>query len=199
LTKLLKLLTKYAYIEIAISGKSFFGTAGRATGLLAQSFLRLLVTDWVSDFVLFAGKLLIAGITGLVAYAVFITGGERFALQFLPSAVALVVIEAFVVAHVFMRVYRLVIDAVGWRAKRLLKLNRLTLSTCPQIFLCLCEDLDRNDGDPDRIHMSSGLKRLATERRIHDKAVEPTGQEQATGIARTAPAPEMVAVRRDYF
>lgn len=112
LTRLLKLLTKYAYIEIAISGKSFFGAAARATGLLAQSFLRLLVTDCVSDFVLFAGKLLIAGITGLVAYAVFVTGGERFALQFWPSVVGLVAIESFVVAHVFMRVYRLVIDAV---------------------------------------------------------------------------------------
>ncbi|XP_077441031.1 choline transporter-like protein 5 isoform X2 [Vanacampus margaritifer] len=64
LERFIKFLNKNAYIMIAIYGKSFCTSSRDAFFLLMRNVIRVAVLDKVTDFLLFLGKLLIAGIVG---------------------------------------------------------------------------------------------------------------------------------------
>lgn len=120
--RVLALLTRNAYIETALTGAPFCAAGRRATARLAENALRVLAINSVGDFVLLLGKVLVVAVT--VALGVeLLQRKERVHHAWVPLVLAGVV--AFLVAHCFVTVYEMTIDT---------------------IFLCFCEDCERNDG-----------------------------------------------------
>merc|ERR1711991_674086 len=65
--RFLKFISRNAYIQVAVHGKSFCKSARNAFGLLLRNAFRLVAINFVGDFLLFLGKMTIALITGGVA------------------------------------------------------------------------------------------------------------------------------------
>jgi len=111
--RFIKFLNKNAYIQIALSGKSFCGAAKDAFTLVLKNPLRMgVVTSIGSVFVLF-GKVFIASITALGAFFT-LTYWPRFSTQiyspFIPTVI--IFMFAYVVGAVFMTVYGLAADTI---------------------------------------------------------------------------------------
>uniref|UniRef100_A0A3Q3JWV0 Choline transporter-like protein n=1 Tax=Monopterus albus TaxID=43700 RepID=A0A3Q3JWV0_MONAL len=103
---------------------------------------RVAVLDRVTDFLLFLGKVLIAGGVGVIAFF-FFTKKIPVMQEKVPDLncywvpLLTVVIGAYLIAHGFFSVYVMCVD---------------TLS------LCFCDDLERNDGSSEKpFHMSPEL------------------------------------------
>lgn len=145
LSKIVKLINKNAYIQMAITGKSFCKSASSALELLVSNSLKVLAVNLVTSYILFISKLAIAGIVGLASYYyIQRTPSLTLNYQFIP--VAFVVFEAYFVASVFLNVYNIGIDT---------------------IFICFLDDIHLNDGSPERpYHMSSALQRVAHTKNI---------------------------------
>jgi hypothetical protein len=148
---LVKFINKNAYIYLAITGKAFFKAAGEATGLLMRNALRTVAVDFVSDFVMFLSKLVVASVTGFISY-IYITSysGTLGASIHEPLVtVVLVAIAAFMVATAFFSVYHMAIDT---------------------IFLCFLEDSEKNDGSAERpFYMTEALKNIMG---VNNKKIE---------------------------
>ncbi|XP_064180126.1 choline transporter-like protein 2 isoform X1 [Anguilla rostrata] len=134
LEKFIKFLNRNAYIMIAIYGKNFCTSARDAFFLLMRNFLRVAVLDKVTDFLLFLGKLLIVGIVGIMAFIFFsgrisVIEEQAPTLNYYWVPIVTVVIGAYLIAHGFFSVYAMCVDT---------------------LFLCFCEDLERNDGSTER-------------------------------------------------
>ncbi|EMP33209.1 Choline transporter-like protein 5 [Chelonia mydas] len=71
LEKFIKFINRNAYIMIAIYGKNFCTSAKEAFFLLMRNVVRVAVLDKVTDFLLFLGKLLVAGGVGVLAFFFF--------------------------------------------------------------------------------------------------------------------------------
>ncbi|XP_062261027.1 choline transporter-like protein 5-A isoform X3 [Platichthys flesus] len=71
LEKFIRYLNHNAYIMVAIYGKSFCTSAEEAFFLLMRNVVRVAVLDRVADFLLFLGKLLIAGGVGVISFFFF--------------------------------------------------------------------------------------------------------------------------------
>uniref|UniRef100_A0A8D0F5Y2 Choline transporter-like protein n=1 Tax=Strix occidentalis caurina TaxID=311401 RepID=A0A8D0F5Y2_STROC len=71
LEKFLKFINRNAYIMIAIYGKNFCTSAKEAFFLLMRNVVRVAVLDKVTDFLLFLGKILVAGGVGVLAFFFF--------------------------------------------------------------------------------------------------------------------------------
>ncbi|XP_033873321.3 choline transporter-like protein 5 isoform X9 [Acipenser ruthenus] len=71
LEHLIKFMNRNAYIMIAIYGKNFCSSAKEAFFLLMRNVIRVAVLDKVTDFLLFLGKVLIAGSVGVLAFFFF--------------------------------------------------------------------------------------------------------------------------------
>ncbi|XP_077389806.1 choline transporter-like protein 5-B isoform X2 [Festucalex cinctus] len=137
LERFIKFLNKNAYIMIAIYGKSFFTSSRDAFFLLMRNVIRVAVLDKITDFLLFLGKLLIAGIVGAIAFFSFTQEGDGPPINYYWVPLVLVILGSYVVAHGFFSVYTMCVDT---------------------LFLCFCEDLERNDGSADRpYYMSPNL------------------------------------------
>jgi hypothetical protein len=140
LEKIVKWINKNAYIKIAIDGKSFCKSCTSAFWLLVRHALKLLAVDYVTDVLLFMSKLNITAGTALLAYVILNAKKDEMQLKFIFVPVAVIAIEAFVVASAFLSVYHMGIDT---------------------IFLSFLEDLDRNDGSPEKpYYMSDELKHI---------------------------------------
>ena len=138
---IVKFINRNAYIIVAITGKSFFASASHATGLMLKNAVRLAAVDFVSSFVLLLSKLFVSAICGIGAY-IYLTSasGSYIGVVYPQVTVALVVLGAFMIASAFFSVYEMAIDT---------------------IFLSFLEDLDRNDGSPDRpYYMPDALAHL---------------------------------------
>uniref|UniRef100_A0A8D3A682 Choline transporter-like protein 2 n=1 Tax=Scophthalmus maximus TaxID=52904 RepID=A0A8D3A682_SCOMX len=139
LEKCIKFLNRNAYIMIAIYGKSFCPSARDAFFLLMRNILRVAVLDKVTDFLLFLGKLLIVGIVGIFSFF-FFSGRIKAVEDAAPSLnyywvpIMTVVVGSYLIAHGFFSVYAMCVDT---------------------LFLCFCEDLERNDGSSDRPYFMS--------------------------------------------
>jgi len=111
--KIIKFLNKNAYIQIALTGKNFWGATKDAFHLIAHNPLRLGVVSGIGSIFVLFGKVFIAAITALIAFLV-ITKWDRFSTQiyspFIPTLV--VFIFAYAVGAVFMTVYGLAADAI---------------------------------------------------------------------------------------
>ncbi|RXN33546.1 choline transporter 2 isoform X1 [Labeo rohita] len=134
LEKCIKFLNRNAYIMVAIYGKNFCTSAKDAFFLLMRNIIRVAVLDKVTDFLLFLGKLLIVGIVGICSFF-FFTGKIKVVEDATPSLnyywvpILTVVIGSYLIAHGFFSVYAMCVDT---------------------LFLCFCEDLERNDGSSDK-------------------------------------------------
>ncbi|XP_033480065.1 choline transporter-like protein 2 isoform X2 [Epinephelus lanceolatus] len=139
LEKCIKFLNRNAYIMIAIYGKSFCPSARDAFFLLMRNIIRVAVLDKVTDFLLFLGKLLIVGIVGIFSFF-FFSGKIKAVEDAAPSLnyywvpILTVVVGSYLIAHGFFSVYAMCVDT---------------------LFLCFCEDLERNDGSSERPYFMS--------------------------------------------
>ncbi|XP_035526816.1 choline transporter-like protein 5-B [Morone saxatilis] len=71
LEKLIRYMNHNAYIMVAIYGKNLCTSAREAFFLLMRNVVRVAVLDRVTDFLLFLGKILIAGGVGVIAFFFF--------------------------------------------------------------------------------------------------------------------------------
>ncbi|CAH1271865.1 SLC44A4 [Branchiostoma lanceolatum] len=139
LEKLLKFLNKNAYIMIAIYGKNFCVSAKKAFFLIMRNILRVAAVTSVTVFLMFLGKLVVTGIVGTLSFY-FFTGKITFATAYVPNLkyymvpIIVVVIGAYMVAACFFSVYNMAVDT---------------------LFLCFLEDLERNDGSPEKPYYMS--------------------------------------------
>nr|XP_033320907.1 choline transporter-like protein 1 isoform X1 [Megalopta genalis]XP_033320908.1 choline transporter-like protein 1 isoform X1 [Megalopta genalis]XP_033320909.1 choline transporter-like protein 1 isoform X1 [Megalopta genalis]XP_033320910.1 choline transporter-like protein 1 isoform X1 [Megalopta genalis] len=129
----LKFLTRNAYIETAIYGCNFCTGGRKAFIALGSNILRVAAINSVGDFVLFLGKVLVVTLT-IVSGIYLVQKKEGLHHPWVPIAVA--GLFAFLVAHCFISIYEMVIDT---------------------IFICFCEDCEKNDGISRPYFMSRGL------------------------------------------
>uniref|UniRef100_A0A7N8Y2A5 Choline transporter-like protein n=1 Tax=Mastacembelus armatus TaxID=205130 RepID=A0A7N8Y2A5_9TELE len=140
----IKFINRNAYIMIAIYGKNFCTSSKDAFFLLMRNVIRVAVLDKVTDFLLFLGKLLISGSVGVLAF-MFFTKKIPVIQEEVPSLnyywVPLTVIfGSYMIAHGFFNVFAMCVDT---------------------LFLCFCEDLERNDGSSSRpYYMSPSLHKI---------------------------------------
>ncbi|KAL0993018.1 hypothetical protein UPYG_G00102240 [Umbra pygmaea] len=142
LEKFIKFLNRNAYIMVALYGKNFCTSARDAFFLLMRNMIRVAVLDKVTDFLLFLGKLLIMGLVGIFAFFFFSGRVKAFestapTLNYYWVPILTVVLGSYLIAHGFFSVYAMCVDT---------------------LFLCFCEDLERNDGSAARpYYMSASL------------------------------------------
>ncbi|XP_012657085.1 choline transporter-like protein 5 [Otolemur garnettii] len=134
LDKVIKFLNRNAYIMIAVYGKNFCRSTRDAFNLLMRNILKVAVTDEVTFFVLFLGKILVAGSIGVLGFLFFtqrmamIVEAPR-SLNYYWVPLLTVVLGSYLIAHGFFSVYAMCVET---------------------IFLCFCEDLERNDGSTEK-------------------------------------------------
>uniref|UniRef100_A0A1A8F4F7 Choline transporter-like protein n=1 Tax=Nothobranchius korthausae TaxID=1143690 RepID=A0A1A8F4F7_9TELE len=141
LERFIKFLNKNAYIMIAIYGKNFCTSSKDAFSLLMRNILRVATLDCITWFLLFIGKLFIAGVASILTL-VFL----RLFQEFLPTVnyvlvpIVMVIIGSYMIANGFFNVF----------------------CTCVEtLFLCFCEDLERNDGSSSKpYYISPGLHKI---------------------------------------
>ncbi|KAM6967084.1 choline transporter-like protein 2 isoform 2-T2 [Tautogolabrus adspersus] len=162
LEKCIKFLNRNAYIMVAIYGKNFCTAAKDAFFLLMRNMIRVAVLDKVTDFLLFLGKLLIVGLVGVFAFFFFSGRVKAFEntaphLHYYWVPILTVVVGSYLIAHGFFSVYAMCVDT---------------------LFLCFCEDLERNDGSPARpYYMSSTLHEILWKKEAEDPSSS-SAQEQ---------------------
>ncbi|KAK7480286.1 hypothetical protein BaRGS_00028454 [Batillaria attramentaria] len=145
LEKLLKFINKNAYIMIAIYGRSFCTATKDAFLLIMRNVLRTFVLDKVSDFIMFISKLMVTGAVAVGSYYWFerdipVLQGFVPDLNFRLVPVIILVLGTYLVTSCFFNVYDMGVDT---------------------LFLCFLEDLERNDGSPEKpYYMSKGLQSL---------------------------------------
>uniref|UniRef100_A0A671V4G8 Choline transporter-like protein n=1 Tax=Sparus aurata TaxID=8175 RepID=A0A671V4G8_SPAAU len=145
LERFIKFINRNAYIMIAIYGKSFCTSSRDSFCLLMRNIIRVAVLDKVTDFLLFLGKLLISGSVGVLAFFFFtrkipVIQEEVPSLNYFWVPLLTVIFGSYMIAHGFFNVYAMCVDT---------------------LFLCFCEDLERNDGSSSRpYYMSPGLHKI---------------------------------------
>ncbi|XP_046979575.1 choline transporter-like protein 4 isoform X1 [Schistocerca americana] len=133
LEKFIKFINKNAYIMCAIHGKNFCKSARTAFNLIMRNILRTVVLDKVTDFLLFLGKLAVtAGMLALSFYVFVDRRQDSDEYNLVP--VFLVGVGTYFIAHVCFGVYSMAVDT---------------------LFLCFLEDLERNDGSPQKPYFMS--------------------------------------------
>merc|ERR1711936_244756 len=134
-----------AYIMCAIKNTNFCKSAYSAFNLIMRNLVRVVVLDSVVDFLLFLGKLVIVLVTGVVSYLVFSghipdINDDIPTLNYFFTPIVFIVIGSYFIASSFFSVYAMAVDT---------------------LFLCFLEDLERNDGSPQKpYYMSSSLKKI---------------------------------------
>ncbi|XP_023062940.1 choline transporter-like protein 5 [Piliocolobus tephrosceles] len=130
----IKFLNRNAYIMIAIYGRNFCRSAKDAFNLLMRNVLKVAVTDEVTYFVLFLGKILVAGSIGVLAFLFFtqrlpVIAQGPASLNYYWVPLLTVILGSYLIAHGFFSVYAMCVET---------------------IFICFLEDLERNDGSAAR-------------------------------------------------
>uniref|UniRef100_A0A8D0AA05 Choline transporter-like protein n=1 Tax=Sander lucioperca TaxID=283035 RepID=A0A8D0AA05_SANLU len=148
LEHVIRFINRNAYIMIAIYGKNFCTSSNDAFFLLMRNVIRVAVLDKVTDFLLFLGKLLISGSVGVLAFFFFthkipVIQQETPSLNYCWVPLLTVIFGSYMIAHGFLNVYAMCVDT---------------------LFLCFCEDLERNDGSSSRpYYMSPGLHKILSQ------------------------------------
>ncbi|CAH1108165.1 unnamed protein product [Psylliodes chrysocephalus] len=160
--KILKYITRNAYIEVAIYGYPFCKAGQQAFKLLSSNVLRVAAINSVGDFVLFLGKVVVVIATVLIGIKML---QYKDGLQHMWVPVTLAGLFAYFVAHCFMTVYEMAIDT---------------------IFLCFCEDCEQNDGETRPYFMSRGLMEFVENSKraldIHDSRKSTATTEDAKNV-----------------
>ncbi|KAK7944932.1 hypothetical protein WMY93_000660 [Mugilogobius chulae] len=145
LDRFIRYMNNNAYIMVALYGKNFCTSARDAFFLLMRNVVRVTVVDRLTDVLLFLGKVLIATAVGAVAFLFFtkklpLLREEVPQLNYCWLPLLTVVLGAYLIAHAFFSVYAMCVDT---------------------LFLCFCDDLERNDGSLERPYfMSPELHRI---------------------------------------
>lgn len=151
LEKFVKFLNRNAYIMIAIYGKNFCASAKNAFMLIMRNIVRVVVLDKVTDLLMLFGKLMVVGGVGVLSFF-FFSGrislpGSDFntqSLNYYWTPIITVIIGSYLIAHGFFSVYNMCVDT---------------------LFLCFLEDLERNDGSPEKPYfMSKSLMKILNKR-----------------------------------
>ncbi|XP_044532827.1 choline transporter-like protein 5 [Gracilinanus agilis] len=136
LEKFLKFLNRNAYIMVAIYGYNFCTASRDAFQLVMRNVVRVAVLDKVTDFLLWMGKLLVSISIGVLGY-LFLTKQLPIAaptLNYYWLPLAMTVFGSYIISHGFFSVFAMCVDT---------------------LFLCFCEDLERNDGSLERPYFMS--------------------------------------------
>ncbi|XP_044756952.1 choline transporter-like protein 1 [Coccinella septempunctata] len=131
--KILKYLTRNAYIEVAAYGYSFCKGGRQAFRLLVANALRVAAINSIGDITLFLGKVVTVIVTVFTGMKML---ENKEGLQHMWVPLTLAGLFAYFVSHCFLTVYEMIIDT---------------------IFLCFCEDCEKNDGIGRPYYMSRGL------------------------------------------
>ncbi|KAJ1510665.1 hypothetical protein HMI54_003106 [Coelomomyces lativittatus] len=137
--KIVKFINKNAYVYMAIYGTSFCTSARRAVELLVRNAFRLVALNFVSTFIIFISKFVVALGTagGLYVLLNYTNSTGTTQTQFIAAVCCVVFVASWVIAACFFGVYQMSMDT---------------------IFLCFCEDCERNDGSENQPYfMSDGL------------------------------------------
>ncbi|XP_069088525.1 choline transporter-like protein 5 isoform X4 [Pleurodeles waltl] len=154
LEKFIKFINRNAYIMIAIYGKNFCTSAKDAFFLLMRNVVRVAILDQVTDFLLFLGKILVAGGVGVLAFFFFtkripVIAQETPDINYYWVPLLTVIIGSYLIAHGFFSVYAMCVDT---------------------LFLCFLEDLERNDGSPDRpFLMNKSLRTILNKQNVETR------------------------------
>uniref|UniRef100_A0A3Q2XWU1 Choline transporter-like protein n=1 Tax=Hippocampus comes TaxID=109280 RepID=A0A3Q2XWU1_HIPCM len=139
LEKFIRYLNQNAYIMVAIDGKNFLRSAQEAFFLLMRNVVRVAVVDRVTDFLLFLGKVMIAGGVGVLTLLLLTKKIALFQeevphLHYYEVPLMTTVLGAYLIADGFFGVYAMCVNT---------------------FFLCFCDDLERNDGSPAKPYLMS--------------------------------------------
>jgi hypothetical protein len=141
--KVLKFLNKNAYIEIAVYGYDFCEASRTAFMLLLRNAVRILVVDRVADFMFFLGKVMVTLLTAVIGAAMLqrpqYVGNDEDTGRFWGVSLILIVMLSYVIASAFMAVFDMAINTM---------------------FLCFCEDSERNDGKTKPYYMDDSLRQF---------------------------------------
>ncbi|KAI9005278.1 plasma-membrane choline transporter-domain-containing protein [Gaertneriomyces semiglobifer] len=147
--RILRMLTKNAYVEIAVYGYSFCTACRMAAQLILANALRLIVLNRVSNFLVFLGKLVVVCVSTLggLGLLVYLEGkDEIFANYAIP--IVFILVFSYITASSFLSAFS------------------MTITT---IFMSFCEDSQRNDGSRHRpYYMSKELQKFV-DKHEHDK------------------------------
>uniref|UniRef100_A0A673GAX6 Choline transporter-like protein n=1 Tax=Sinocyclocheilus rhinocerous TaxID=307959 RepID=A0A673GAX6_9TELE len=145
LEKFIKFMNRNAYIMVAIYGKNFCRSARDAFFLLMRNVIRVVVLDKVTDFILFLGKLLIVGLVAVCLK-------NLFAFFFLQT----VLVGSYLIAHGFFSVYAMCVDTLFLCfCEYLVNHGSFVLQHLFSHSFITVEDLERNDGSPERPYLMS--------------------------------------------
>ena len=145
-----RFVNKNAYICSAIYGYNFVHSATRASSLLTTNFAFAALLNGLSWFFLLLGKVTVVTITAFVAFIYF-----RFKLgpdtPVTEYGVAVLVLSfiAYLIARCFFSVYDDVLNT---------------------LFICFCDDLERNDGEIRPYFASEQLQKIIQETTIKKNA-----------------------------
>lgn len=117
-------INRDAYVEISIYGGSFMDSAKRALRIMTLNPFRLLAVKTVGNTLLIVAKICIVLATTGVAVALL--NDVTYKLKYWWVPVLISATYAYIVAHWFLSVYDMVIDA---------------------LFICYCEDYERSKND----------------------------------------------------
>ncbi|XP_027729853.1 choline transporter-like protein 5 isoform X1 [Vombatus ursinus] len=152
LEKVLKFINRNAYIMIAIYGENFCTAARNAFTLIMRNVVRVAVLDKVTEFLLCMGKLLISTSMGILGFLFFtkklpVTPPT---LNYYWVPLLMIIFGSYLIAHGFFSVFAMCVDT---------------------LFLCFCEDLERNDGSLEKpYYMSPELLHIMGKKQAKRKA-----------------------------
>lgn len=145
LEKFMRFINRNAYIMCAMKSTNFCKSAKDSFNLLMRNMVRVVVLNGVVQFLLFIGKLVIVSAVGILSY-VFFSGqipdlqDDIPTLNYLFTPIVVIVVGTYFITSSFFSVYVMAVDT---------------------LFLCFLEDLERNDGTPERPYrMSVGLQKV---------------------------------------
>uniref|UniRef100_H2Z3L8 Choline transporter-like protein n=1 Tax=Ciona savignyi TaxID=51511 RepID=H2Z3L8_CIOSA len=132
--KLLKYVSRNAYICVAMYGDGFCAGAKHAVALLIKNAKHMMALNCVSAFCILLGKVAVVVVTAFIGVAWFSSklGPTASVLDYI-APLAIACMGSFVTASAFFNVYSMAIDT---------------------LFLCFCDDQERNNGS-DRPYFSS--------------------------------------------
>ena len=113
LKRIVECLNRNAYIQIAITGKSFCSASYDAFSLIASNPLRYGIVEGVGEILMFLGKIIIAGLTTFLFYLLITFVSDiKSNVQEPIYLLILVFVASFAIAVVFMAIYSIAMETI---------------------------------------------------------------------------------------
>ena len=146
--RVIKFINRNAYIMTAMAGDNFCNGARRALFLLLKHAFCVMAVNFISDWVMFFGKLQIMALSVATGWALItqadILGGGDDTPDIIVTLICIAIV-AYVIASIFVSVFSVCVDAV---------------------LLSFCHDLDINNGLEKPYYLPSDLQRSLN---VHNK------------------------------